>query len=688
MAVDTDRQMIKRTKRRAPIMPKDAYMDGLKKFYKYVLDQKDDKITSSDAIKFLKIVQDSDKLKGLRDATEEETTSVLNSLSSLKLVNKQQAGDDRVLISDAGFYYIIQNNIPNKGRAWCQYYSQILDRKTKDVRFTFMIIDTEVSVVATRMAQLLMSNIEHKLTPRLIVDMLELVYSLMSRSGAKGSSDTVKWRQSQLLSLKVIMDEIETEEGQPSLEDTQVQSGRDGVILTNDYAIICMIDSLIRGDSDAKNNINESEKKRYATAFTDKKHISKRAQKFMESNYLIDQGVQHTEFDSDTKYGMFYQLNSMLGVVYPLLPKTFSDYTFRVRKLGNHNARGIYLFGEKQLVVDYSNSFIHEYGHMFDDSSRSLFPENADAVRGSSIKGQKHLSTSDTFKDILKFERKQIKKAVEEGYRIDSYTVKYLSEPEEVFTRAFISYLRIKGLNTILEPHAFNNLNFEQFNEVLKGNIHIFDSDPGFHYIEDYVSYMTLLGDKNQRKRIVEFFDEYINNPLLTSIGLPEQYRVYGNPEFLSDDVEGILNTIRETNDIMRLIHLNSDMIEEIADSNQDIKPEVRINYTIDFTPDQLEDRRFKLLQDKVLIMDATRDILGVRKFSLNFSSMGVPYLIPDSYNGTSDAITAAYENALANNIPLETLTAQILDYSNRAKSTIKDNKVEITATKSASAPV
>lgn len=124
-----------------------------------------------------------------------------------------------------------------------------------------------------------------------------------------------------------------------------------------------------------------------------------------------------------------------------------SRNAIRFRKLGNHKASGLYYPGVKCLCVDYryTDSFIHEYGHLIDYENDSL-----------SLKG--------AFYPIRVRYEECLKKDMQNNCALDAkmngkskYNLSYYLKPTEIFARSFELYCsKVLGVSNDLLPAEFN----------------------------------------------------------------------------------------------------------------------------------------------------------------------------------------------------------------------------------------
>ncbi|MGM0164834.1 hypothetical protein [Enterococcus sp. DIV1059_2] len=164
---------------------------------------------------------------------------------------------------------------------------------------------------------------------------------------------------------------------------------------------------------------NESEGE-YAKAFMTKRNISKEKQALMNNNSFIENGFTFLELDNSIDGLTFKHLEEKWIDVYKHLPRTTNPPVLRFRKLGQHNATGIYFSYHNCICVDVrdTTSLIHEYGHYLDYNY-----------------GQGTISLSEDFRPIIKNYKEVLLNTY--GSTLSPSRMKYYSTPTEVFARAF-----------------------------------------------------------------------------------------------------------------------------------------------------------------------------------------------------------------------------------------------------------
>lgn len=198
----------------------------------------------------------------------------------------------------------------------------------------------------------------------------------------------------------------------------------------------------------------------YALSFMTKKNIKTNTMMKMESNAFLGNGFAFVEVDNDTDLTKFEAVEKEWAGIYNFLPKVDSkNADLRFRKLGNHNATGLYYPAQNCLCVDIRDvsSMLHEYGHLIDYLMY-------DGI----------LSLSEDFRGIVLSYAKEI-----DGLPEDSYVVKkkkYYATPTEIFARAFELYLNKRVESSLLKQkdHYATDYAYTCFNEEARNELEAF----------------------------------------------------------------------------------------------------------------------------------------------------------------------------------------------------------------------
>lgn len=185
------------------------------------------------------------------------------------------------------------------------------------------------------------------------------------------------------------------------------------------------------------------DKQTRASAWQTKKHINKETLEMMNTTSLTNY-FGYVEIDNEVDLTLFKQFEAEMERVYAILPKTGEKAPdLRLRKLGNHNALGLYVPSKHTIVVDFRDtgdeiggvgiqSFVHEYGHSLDYG----------------VNDGKLLSMTEDFKPIVTRYRENIRFKAAKTYV--GKKAGYYGAPTEVFARAFEIYVSEAGFKSPL----------------------------------------------------------------------------------------------------------------------------------------------------------------------------------------------------------------------------------------------
>lgn len=173
-----------------------------------------------------------------------------------------------------------------------------------------------------------------------------------------------------------------------------------------------MVDSIIQNSTHiVKDNIDQ----------TATKHKKEKDKLDKISNLLIDSNIHNIELDPDT------DLNKVINViekVNELDLNIHNSFTFKVRKLGNYKANGLYFPFNNIVAVDLAkpSALIHEITHLIDINNKEIF--NSNARQDMIVSARQHL-------DIRDLES-----------RYSMRYASYINNPQEIIARlGEISYL-------------------------------------------------------------------------------------------------------------------------------------------------------------------------------------------------------------------------------------------------------
>lgn len=176
----------------------------------------------------------------------------------------------------------------------------------------------------------------------------------------------------------------------------------------------------------------------YAKAFQTKKHIKTKNLEVMSHNAFLSIYGQ-VELDNDTDIAKFHQLElefKQLRDYLSLIPA--SDHSFRIRKLGRHQAAGLYYPYYKALVIDLDSphAFAHELGHQLDYTM----------IHGTTISELSGFNAVSSLYEQL-VEKEVLQLPENDPFKLawngnSKYNQSYYLESTEIFARSFELYLK------------------------------------------------------------------------------------------------------------------------------------------------------------------------------------------------------------------------------------------------------
>lgn len=178
----------------------------------------------------------------------------------------------------------------------------------------------------------------------------------------------------------------------------------------------------------------------YATSFMTKKNIPPKIQEEMkQSPFLSD--FKFVELDQDTDLTKYARLYPMFQEMKQFMPPLKHPATLRFRKLGNHNAIGIYFPHAHCISIDLRDvsAFVHEYAHAIDFTMSG---------------GNEPLSLHKDFAEIVQKYRENFDELTKD--KTGEYYNKrdYYKTPTEIFARGYEIALRFNGHNSPLIVHG------------------------------------------------------------------------------------------------------------------------------------------------------------------------------------------------------------------------------------------
>lgn len=171
----------------------------------------------------------------------------------------------------------------------------------------------------------------------------------------------------------------------------------------------------------------------YAKSYMNKARLPQKTVQAMQASLLNDY-FGFVEYDEDVDLEKAAEVEKMFLAVRETYLKKFdvSKNAVRFRKLGNHNATGLYYPGVRCLCVDYRHpsSFMHEFGHLIDYECGGL-------------------SIKDGFYHVKRLYREWLAKYEGCFNKKSKYNIQYYLMPTEIFARSFEIYchkeLKIKN---------------------------------------------------------------------------------------------------------------------------------------------------------------------------------------------------------------------------------------------------
>lgn len=172
--------------------------------------------------------------------------------------------------------------------------------------------------------------------------------------------------------------------------------------------------------------------KTYAKSYMQKKTITQKAQKAMETS-LFNDYFGFVEFDIDTDLNKVEEIAKEFKAVKETYFPTINSKTnaIRFRKLGQHKALGLYYPSLACLCVDIHSpsSLIHEYGHLIDYSYGNL-SDKADFIPVRKL----YVAQLDEALESDEHLQKKMKSG-------SKYNRAYYTMPTEIFARCFELYV-------------------------------------------------------------------------------------------------------------------------------------------------------------------------------------------------------------------------------------------------------
>lgn len=216
----------------------------------------------------------------------------------------------------------------------------------------------------------------------------------------------------------------------------------------------------------------------YAKAFMTKQNIKKDTLFAMKNNSFLE-NFSFVEIDDTVDLNKFRDLSEYFSeyrkLMPQLLPKVEDGVSFRIRRLGNYRANGVYFpyYDTVAVGVAGTSSFVHECGHWLD------------------YKKFNNASMSDDFIEKITLPYKSYFKAQNSIFKTYAKSSEsYYCSTREVFARAFEVY--IKNKHFVNSSCPFLKTNEEYTNDIayswLTNNINIVNAF--FNNLEDELEYV------------------------------------------------------------------------------------------------------------------------------------------------------------------------------------------------------
>lgn len=180
-----------------------------------------------------------------------------------------------------------------------------------------------------------------------------------------------------------------------------------------------------------------------ATKFETKKGVNPGVQYLASQSEFLNYGFSMVEYDNDINRDRIQRVNQEFksfmdtGLVPSINDLNLQDRNFilRFRKLGREHANGLYSDSLKTMIVDSSESFMHEYGHLIDYNYGSA-NGNEETI----------LSMNREFEPIVELYTSLLAVGIEDDSnsglaQFISRHMSYYCTPTEIFARCFEDYL-------------------------------------------------------------------------------------------------------------------------------------------------------------------------------------------------------------------------------------------------------
>lgn len=195
----------------------------------------------------------------------------------------------------------------------------------------------------------------------------------------------------------------------------------------------------------------------YAKAFQTKKTINKQTKMLMSNNAFLN-NFDFVEIDNTTNEKRFNDLSKYFSEYKKLIPHIYPNkgdgVAFRIRKLGQHKALGLYFQARKTLAIDVNKgtcSFVHECGHWLD------------------YQRLHRVSCTNTFikKIAMPFSEdiSEHNSSLDDNLKISKSSLDYLTTACEIFARGFEVYIKNKYFKELSCPFLRK---MEEYNSLIE----------------------------------------------------------------------------------------------------------------------------------------------------------------------------------------------------------------------------
>lgn len=214
------------------------------------------------------------------------------------------------------------------------------------------------------------------------------------------------------------------------------------------------------------------ERKDYAKSFQTKKQINKKTKAYMDDNTFL-RIYGYVELDNKVDLEMFSKLEKeFVEFIEHVNIKESLDHSFRIKRLGQHKASGLYFPTFKATIIDVDapDAFAHELGHQID------YTYSNDV---------KMLSEETTFRPIIDRYKFIVQQKVDmlpeenlfkqQWESKGKYNKNYFYKNTEIFARCFEVYLYSQGLETSFLKKEYKKAIYPQNEDFLRQIKEYFD---------------------------------------------------------------------------------------------------------------------------------------------------------------------------------------------------------------------